>query len=306
MDPNERKRFWNELLLAKDDGDSEKIGNTLRIPEKLYRYRGISSKSLDALKDNMLFFSTSDYYDDPFDTYIRFDKEEVKAACRKLNMDDVIYEEVCGLFHEVRNMIRKRTWSICFSESFLNESLWLKYAGNHRGFVLEYEVSDIGTAPFGVYSPVNCNAMNNCMKNRIIGDSLLPVYYSDKPYDASEYACFVGICYLLEKKGETNRLNELLQANPYSWEAERVILIKKLIHRFDEEWRLILKNTTDVVPGTIPYKKCVPLRVILGLNINENDELVVMKNAKQAGIRVVDKVIIDDKDELNTMRLWRG
>ena len=39
---------------------------------------------------------------------------------------------------ELRNEIRKDTWSICFCENGLNETLWLKYANQYKGFVLIY------------------------------------------------------------------------------------------------------------------------------------------------------------------------
>ena len=35
----------------------------------------------------------------------------------------------------LRDEIKKDTWSVCFSESGFNDSLWLKYADKYKGFV---------------------------------------------------------------------------------------------------------------------------------------------------------------------------
>ena len=34
----------------------------------------------------------------------------------------------------IRNIIQKNLFSICFCENALNETLWLKYANNYKGF----------------------------------------------------------------------------------------------------------------------------------------------------------------------------
>ena len=38
-------------------------------PTYLYRYRSVSMNTLEALRTNRLYFSTANYYDDPFDTF---------------------------------------------------------------------------------------------------------------------------------------------------------------------------------------------------------------------------------------------
>ena len=66
------------------------------------------------------------------------------------------------------------TYSICFCESVKNESSWMKYADNHKGFVLEYE-----------FSPEFIEELWNY---KVLSANLLPVYYSDKKYNATDYA----------------------------------------------------------------------------------------------------------------------
>ena len=302
MDIDERKRFWNTLLLAKDENDRETLGKLLKIPLRLYRYRPVNNNSLEALKTNRLFFSSSNYYDDPFDTFIRIDFKKVREIVRQLNGNEAGLNDAYNILKEVRKNMRENMWSVCFSENSLNESLWLKYADNYTGFVLEYNVEDISKAIFNVYSPIQCEPVKKCM-NVDMRDSLLPMYYSDEPYDATDYAGFLAKCYLLEKEGKIQEIKALLDTGVFKWEAERILLIKKFLHHYDEEWRLLLNTKYKIISGLKPYKECVPSKIILGLNMNEDNELLVIRKAKQAGIDSVEKMIIDENDELNTVKV---
>lgn len=80
MNIEERKKFWDTLcsLDGKDmQSDIDRLMGTMKFPRFLYRYRAVNDRTLSALKENKLFFSTSNYYDDPFDTYIRIDRKLV-------------------------------------------------------------------------------------------------------------------------------------------------------------------------------------------------------------------------------------
>lgn len=66
--------------------------------------------------------------------------------------------------------IQANEFSICFTEEALNETLWLKYAENHHGFVMEYDLKtskiDFGEN-YQIYNKTN------------ITSSLYPIYYSN-------------------------------------------------------------------------------------------------------------------------------
>ena len=59
-------------------------------PKYLYRYRPASLKSIEALRTNRLYFSTANYYDDPFDTFINIDLQDMKRVFDELSQN---YEE---------------------------------------------------------------------------------------------------------------------------------------------------------------------------------------------------------------------
>ena len=189
MNKDERTIFWNALLEARNLKDIEKVYATIKLPKFVYRYRAVNEYSLSALGKNELFFSTSNYYDDPFDTYFHINWDMPKKMATALNNGTVpepmfsgneylrsqvakakgtdltgATENVIGYLKEIRNDMRKNTWSICFSESFDNENLWLKYADRHKGFVMEYEVKQLLEGDMRV---IGCGLCANCKNNSL-------------------------------------------------------------------------------------------------------------------------------------------
>ena len=149
----------------------------IRFPKLLFRYRPANLNSLEALRTNRLYFSSANYYDDPFDTFLHIDidsihqefltvfqtresteavtegvkdilggmlTEEQKAFFTADNVTKMLSNGLVENFLSsalaLRDEIKKDTWSICFSENGFNEVLWLKYADQHRGFVQIYDL----------------------------------------------------------------------------------------------------------------------------------------------------------------------
>ena len=92
MNTEDRMIFWGTLwgLSGGDiNEDSQRLMSVIKYPRFLYRYRSVTNNSLAALMDNNLFFSTPNYYDDPFDTYLRIDENKVVMHVQQ----DLISEE---------------------------------------------------------------------------------------------------------------------------------------------------------------------------------------------------------------------
>ena len=73
MDQNDREQFWQTLCsLPGNDivAEREQLFKSIKYPKLLFRYRPVSTKSLEALRTNKLYFSSANYYDDPFDTFL--------------------------------------------------------------------------------------------------------------------------------------------------------------------------------------------------------------------------------------------
>lgn len=316
MNDEEREEFWKVLLGAKDKNDIERIQRKIIYPNVLYRYRSVNIRTLNALAENKLFFSTSNYYDDPFDTFIRIDLKKIEhiAQCFKTgkvppilipflelipkqNLSEeninIVMNKVIGFVKEVRNEIRKWSWSLCFTEKYSNETLWLKYADNHSGFVLEYDITNLNNAI------LHTEKSALCMTNNDVNFSLYPMYYSkDKNgYDSTDYAGFIAYCYLLEKMGDISTIQALVSQGNFMWAMERILLIKKWIHHYDEEWRMILNNNYRIDNIATPCVLCKPNKIILGLRMSDDDKKGVLMAIRIAGINSIEQMIINDNDE---------
>lgn len=323
MNDIEREEFWKVLLNAKNESDVDKLKMKIKYPNMLYRYRSINIKTLNALAENKLFFSTSNYYDDPFDTFIRIDIKQVKNIAQRLETGDIppilinmfhsipnpnftkeniniILNNVIDFAKEARSEIRKWIWSLCFTEKYYNETLWLKYANNHRGFVLAYDINALNNAV------LNTEPSALCMVNNSVNFPLYPMYYSkdEKSYDATNYAGFIALCYFLEKTGNNSIIQILSSQGNCMWEMERIMLIKKWIHRYDEEWRMILNSKYRIDDIAKPCIICKPSKVILGLRMADEDKKAVLMASEIAGINSIEQMIINDNDKFVSKNLY--
>lgn len=332
MDNIERKAFWDKLVSLKGDNyieESKELQNTIKYPKYLYRYRPLTIKSLEALQTNRMFFSTANYYDDPFDTFINIDISGLKSTIdiiKKIGSENVkdVESFIGGFFQSIgenipanliedntssllskihdprfidnaidyvrniRNEVKKSIWSVCFSETGTNEVLWLKYAQQHKGFVLRYDMDKPELLLCGKQS--KCKS---CIVNQV-GESLYPVYYSQEKYDGTRYGQFISVSKFLNlNKEQHESLQKLFGIT--NWESLKVSLIKNEYHHYDDEWRIIINCLTD-----IPIcQEWVPGAVVLGLNMGSNEKKLVKSLAIEAGIKEIFQCIINDDGNLD-------
>ena len=145
----------------------------------------------------------------------------------------------------------------------MNEQLWLKYAGNHSGFALEYDLAD--------NSAFLCGKMEKC-KNCLAGRLHYPTYpvrYSNEKYNATAFARNTIIVQAITSLFSAAIQSQLMQmVSPSVWERERIALCKKKCHEHDEEWRMI-------------YHGC---SVTLGMKMEPKSKDLVITLSKVAGI----------------------
>ena len=320
MNSSERKTFWDTLCSIRDNTPDhlQMLLATINTPEYLCRFRPVSENSLLQLQENKLYYSSADHYDDPFDTFIHVDFPRVKALYDLLksfldtgNSDLrnilMVLEPVIGMsaeqfinnlkdhpldlsifperIRQIRTIIQKNLFSICFCEDAMNETLWLKYANNYRGFALIYDVKDDSSFLCGKEK-----MCENC-RSLIEKPSVYPVYYTEDAYDATQFA----LACMLWGEQVPRQIVEL-SSKAVIWEAERVSLIKKKCHEYDQEWRMI--RPTMSLDRT--YIKMKPNKVILGLRMPEYEKLMVISAAKVAGISNIEELYINDSDQLDT------
>lgn len=326
MDNKGRETFWNVLMNLHDN--NEESMNSLRAvsawPKSLCRFRSVTENSLQQLKENKMFFSSADFYDDPFDTYFYTNLKPLipvyeqtrkslddgnidmisflrqLAATVGLNPDEFIsglsnnsldFPILQGKFTDVRSFIQKGLFSICFCEDPYNETLWLKYAANYSGFVQIYDMENQDTFLCGKE-----DVCKNCI-SATIRPNIYPVYYSNNRYDATKYALGVLALDWIRKQSDIalapldNYINSLLM-----WEPERISLIKKKCHEYDQEWRML----HPIMSNQRPCIKMKPCKVIIGLRTTGGDSEKIISAAKNAGIKEIQKLYINDADQLDS------
>lgn len=317
-----RENFWNTLCSISDYSEEnvKKLNATFIIPNTLCRFRPVNSNTLWQLQENTQFFSTANYYDDPFDTYFKIDFQKLQDIYKSIqemlstgNIETI--KNVLSMFGigdddgliqslthnpldlpdmsqslaNVRNLIQKSIWSICFCENPLNETMWLKYAANHTGFALTYDFNDIGT--------YLCGKEEKCKQCTIINypPVIYPMYYSEEKYDATLYA--LGLMVLANANMNNNKLPPALQDFidlSGRWQWQRISLIKKRCHHYDEEWRML--SLVPLSKGT--QIKLKPKSVIIGLKTPQHEKELITSSAKIAGINSIYQISINTDNDL--------
>lgn len=83
-----------ESIKIPDGMTQEEMANALKplniallqmIPERLYKYRACKDKHISAFEKDELWLSTSDLFNDPFDTLIQYDEGKIRSA-----FDDIL------------------------------------------------------------------------------------------------------------------------------------------------------------------------------------------------------------------------
>ena len=326
MDNNERKKFWDVLknLHNNDEASISMLTEASKRPETLCRFRPVNEHSLQQLQENKLFFSSANHYDDPFDTYFYIDVDQMVPVYEEMRKDllegnteftDKLHQiakhtdqepeifvnmlsnealdfaQLKGQLTMVRNSIQRRLFSICFCEDPYNETLWLKYANNYSGFVQIYDFTCPETFMCGTET-----ACLNCIsaKER---PYTYPVYYSDMRYDATKYALGIWLMEKIEKQNNMALapLHEYVKSS-LIWEIERICLIKRKCHEYDQEWRMIR-------PAMFEQRSCVkmkPCKIIVGLRTPQYERRLIASAATIAGIQEIHELYINDSDKLDS------
>lgn len=60
-------------------------------PERLFKYRSCCDNHISAFEKDEVWMSTSDLFNDPFDTLIQFDEKELRSACDAMSNPEIVY-----------------------------------------------------------------------------------------------------------------------------------------------------------------------------------------------------------------------
>ncbi|MDO5115346.1 MAG: DUF2971 domain-containing protein [Synergistaceae bacterium] len=328
MDAKGRENFWSVLTSITDDNEAilKKLWQASPIQESLCRFRAVSCSSLLQLQENRQYFSTANYYDDPFDTYFKVDTDRIQKEYEgskmklsggddgdirkiideqhfdRLSTDDYIQKlketsldvsQLSFYLNGLRNAVQAHTASICFCESAVNETMWMKYADCHKGFVQVYDFNNPETFP----DADEIAAGQDTLRRRV--PYLFPVYYSDEKYDATLFAMAISAQTFGKQFMEQHTESQKMFYSSTMWQIERISLIKKHCHHYDEEWRMLY----PLQYVDRPYIELKPCRVIIGLRTPKIEERLIISAAKIASIKSLYKICIDKNNELGMIKI---
>jgi len=228
----------------------ESIQNLLltNTPKRLFRYRPFNENSLSAFLHDEIWASKPDAFNDPFDSYPGVDLIEIVAALdgylgkevrEKILPTDVLLKLLIEAFQDVVNVGSINNIA-CFSENDNSSLMWAHYADSYKGFVLEYNFTEIN----GLCQVV-CEKrdLKKCNKFEM-AYPLFPVIYDEKKFNAIIHFLW----FILDKsctKDKFMKPDILISIKPF--------LYKNKTWEYEKEWRLL----TEINPKSVIKPKAV-------------------------------------------------
>jgi len=244
------------------------------LPKKLYRYRSCSTLNIDAFDKDLVYAVTADKFNDPYDTLIKYDTENLESFKKQILSYKNINAEVLGTFCEyietmykksyieLSDIIKKVSTIACFSETIQSVTMWSHYADNQEGFALEYDLRFIPTegAAKGYY--------------------LFPVVYDDRRFEATD---FLSWCIA---KGYGMNVNQ-----PDQFAHYKLSLHKSTQWEYEKEWRLFHNTQDGSDKSRATSLTIVPKAIYYGQNISPINRKLLHFIAREKGIAECDMYI---------------
>ena len=265
----------------------------------LYRYRSGDSASIEAFEKDRLYFSTPEYFNDPFDSiaYIDYNrlwyninddldhhaKETLERKKKELFplITASNQEHILKLFNDpktrsefqravdinikhISKKIVENSKIICFSEEYLSNLMWSHYANYHKGFLLAYSKASLKSA--GLYNHKHILLEQKTKLKKVSYNKYMP--------DFSEYM----YCILPNNTRETIHKN-------------RPMLIKMLSSKteewsYEKEWRLCSLSDSIESEDPAAYINISPVCVFVGARMDPLERRKLYNIAKKKSIPV--------------------
>lgn len=158
------------------NGNGESMAKILRpiadclhvnAPQKLYRIRRFDPNSSDALKNDRIYYTRADWFNDPYNCLLCFERNQIRERMEKTISEETvermlalnatitlfpkdeyiamlrehkeeIIDTVFSNYTKAVSMLQKSTYIACFGETIDSPIMWSHYGENHKGFALEY------------------------------------------------------------------------------------------------------------------------------------------------------------------------
>lgn len=217
-------------------------------PKKLYKYISFASSHWrENVFDGQLAFSFPSEFNDPFDSRWFLDYEKIikrrfqreREAFPAELFNEESFKNYIRLSEEDTLYIRYAYCLTCFSSTPHSNLMWGHYANKHKGVCLEYDVS----------------RLPDFMK------VIMPVVYTDKPFDAFE---------LWDMEGIDDQSAVLCP-----------LLFKSADWSYEKEWRVIIRNEEYNTPHIIKTNNAIS-GIYYGFRANGEERIEIEKWAQRS------------------------
>lgn len=281
MDNKQRCNFHDIYL----SGDESKIKQILKtFPSSVIKFYSDKEYNLDILKEQKIWFSSPNYFNDPLDCVVNVDYDETayeifkkkslkifteEAAEEFLNMNDVksflnfLIPIESNKYKKNMKALIDTAFVSCFSEpdNLTSLRMWGYYANSHKGFCSEYGMQDF-------YNPSNIR-------------ELLPIIYSNNYSFYSKYKSD----YDLRKLKYT------------------LFFTKSLEWNYEKEWRLLkLDKNYAGQPGFLS-SFLTPKRIFLGCKMEKGFKENLLSICKQMKIDTYEVYIFPNSYNLRCRKI---
>lgn len=294
------------------------------IPERLYKYRNCCDNHISAFEKDEVWLSTSDLFNDPFDTLIQYDEAKIRSAfdavlqpglteamMRYMADGGKIIEPVNHLMNsaDIEDMRVKAAEILSQGkvfapteeqmvglliqrEAYLN--LLPKIAQRFSSVVCFSEKID-SILMWSHYSYNHTGFalgydLSSLLLPNVKNLGLYPVIYSDKRYNAEEFLLYL--------------FGSLMQApihNTDLMSSIKLLLYKSLDWQYEQEWRVIKSDASNLFNGHSEPISLKPNSIYYGCRISQNDYQKLHEIAMQKGIEEYFMTLDNASDEYRMM-----
>jgi hypothetical protein len=286
------------------------------IPKRLYKFRSFSASHIDALREGVLWMSSPERFNDPFDTTVYFDPDrflvedlslkEVSAEIEQLKAGTKSVEEIARrrIVHPIRSGELMDRFT---AELFANETehrrdkmlAIMKQINDERAQRLRQETSARLRSDFSVLS-LAANAISILMwshyANGHTGFSIEYDFGNLPPDDIRRRLCF-PVLYRAKRTDATLYMAKGCVAGEFNnLFPQYLCLLKHSDWAYEQEWRIIFPTGATHANRQISMPK--PNAIILGSRVASENEQFFRDYCSSRGIPIKRAVEIDGRFEL--------
>lgn len=186
-----------------------------------------------------------------------------------INCNDIALET----FEIIRRLPGKLFKTTCLTENPKSILMWSHYAFKHTGFCIEYDFNQAIDTDFPL-------------------DRLAKVTYSDEMLMLD----LRSMIQMVRKRVDPEYIKDPAITELTCETCNEAILTKNSAWKYEEEWRIVLDNFSNVQIDKIPFAT----KIILGANIDEKhkEELLKIAHEKEPPIPVYQAFLRPDKYEI--------